>query len=49
MSDGYDAFGKAIEQFFPGGFSPRDEANLIVAYAFRNGPIEDLHAEASSE
>ena len=26
------------------GFSLRDEANAIVAAAFRNGPIEDLHA-----
>ncbi len=34
---------------FPGGFSLRDEANAIVAYAFRNGPIEDLHAGLSSE
>ena len=29
---------------FPGGFTRRDEANAIVAYAFRNGPIEGLHA-----
>src|SRR5436190_2023117 len=28
----------------PGGFTLRDEANAIVAWAFRNGPIEDLHA-----
>lgn len=28
----------------PGRFSRRDEANAIVAYAFRNGPIENLHA-----
>jgi hypothetical protein len=49
MSDGYDAFRKVIEQYFPGGFTLRDEANAIVAYAFRNGPIEDLHAGESSE
>ena len=34
---------------FPEGFTPRDEANAIVAMAFRNGPIEDLHAGRSSE
>lgn len=34
---------------FPGGFTLRDEANAIVAYAFRNGPIEDLHAGKYSE
>jgi hypothetical protein len=27
----------------------RDEANAIVACAFRNGPIEDLHAGKASE
>lgn len=49
MTDGYDAFRKAVEQLFPGGFTLRDEANAIVASAFRNGPIEDLHAGESSE
>jgi hypothetical protein len=34
---------------FPGGFTVRDEANAIVAYAFRNGPLEDLHAGRWSE
>jgi hypothetical protein len=34
---------------FPGGFTVRDEANAIVAYAFRNGPLEDLHAGTWSE
>jgi hypothetical protein len=29
---------------FPPGFTPRDEANALVACAFRNGPIEDLHS-----
>jgi len=49
MNDAYDAFNKAVEQFFPGGFTLRDEANAIVAWAFRNGPIEDLHAGEHSE
>ena len=35
---------KELESHFSGGFSLRDEANAIAAYAFRNGPIEDLHA-----
>jgi hypothetical protein len=26
------------------GFSLRDEANALVAWAFRNGPLEQLHA-----
>ena len=26
-------------------FTLRDEANAICAYAFRNGPIEDIHAD----
>ncbi|MCG8586255.1 MAG: hypothetical protein MI757_16230 [Pirellulales bacterium] len=34
---------------FPGGFTLRDEANAIVAKAFRNGPLEDLHAGEHSE
>jgi hypothetical protein len=33
-----------FEQHFPGGFTIRDEANALVAWAFRNGPLEDLHA-----
>ena len=36
-------------QQFPDGFTLRDEANAIVAQAFRNGPIEDLHAGKPSE
>jgi hypothetical protein len=47
--DGYAAFKKAVEQFWPGGFTPRDEANTIVCMAFRNGPIENLHAGKHSE
>jgi hypothetical protein len=31
-------------QSFSGGFTIRDEANSLVAWAFRNGPLEDLHA-----
>ena len=34
---------------FPGGFTVRDEANALVAWAFRNGPLEDLHAGKHSE
>jgi len=34
---------------FPGGFTLRDEANALVAWAFRNGPLEDLHADKYSE
>lgn len=30
-------------------FTLRDEANAIVACAFRNGPIEDLHSGKDSE
>jgi len=33
---------------FPGGFTLRDEANALTAYAFRNGPLEQLHAGAAS-
>ncbi len=33
---------------YPGGFTLRDEANALTAYAFRNGPLEDLHAGKSS-
>lgn len=29
---------------YPGGFTVRDEANALTAYAFRNGPLENLHA-----
>jgi hypothetical protein len=38
----------AVSHLFQGpsadDFTLRDEANAIVAYAFRNGPIEQLHA-----
>jgi hypothetical protein len=33
-----------LDAAFPGGFTIRDEANALTAYAFRNGPIENLHA-----
>ena len=39
---------QVIESYFPGGFTIRDEANAIVAWAFRNGPLEDLHAGKTS-
>ena len=39
---------RVIEEHFPDGFTLRDEANAIVAFAFRNGPIEDLHAGKAS-
>lgn len=29
----------------PAEFTLRDEANAICAYAFRNGPIENIHAD----
>jgi hypothetical protein len=32
-----------------GTFTMRDEANALVAYAFRNGPLENLHAGQYSE
>lgn len=34
---------------FPDGFTIRDETNALVAWAFRNGPLEDLHAGKHSE
>jgi len=37
-----------IETHFPGGFTLRDEANVLTAFAFRNGPLEDLHSGRSS-
>ena len=38
-----------FEAYFPDGFTIRDEANDLVAWAFRNGPLEDLHAGKQSE
>ena len=37
-----------LERAFPGGFTVRDEANALTAFAFRNGPLENLHAGKSS-
>ncbi len=33
---------------YPGGFTIRDEANALTAFAFRNGPLENLHAGKAS-
>jgi len=33
-----------IAQAYPDGFTLRDEANAIVAFAIRNSQLEDLHA-----
>ena len=38
-----------MAKVFPGGFTVRDEANALAAYAFRNGLLEDLHAGKSSQ
>ena len=38
-----------FKEYFPDGFTVRDEANALVAWAFRNGPLEDLHAGEHSE
>lgn len=38
-----------LSQLFPNGFTLRDEANAIVAWALRSGPLEDLHAGKSSK
>ena len=43
-----DPFPEVIARAFPGGFTIRDEANALTAYAFRNGPLENLHAGKSS-
>ena len=44
-----DEWQESVNEIFPGGFTLRDEANAIVASAFRNGPLEDLHAGEWSE
>src|SRR5437762_14378898 len=36
--------GELCPDAFPGDFTVRDEANALVVWAFRNGPLEDLHA-----
>lgn len=35
---------EVLTMAFPGGFSHRDEANALTAFAFRNGTLEKLHA-----
>lgn len=42
-------FEKRIGDAFKGGFTLRDEANALTAYAFRNTFLEDLHAGEHSE
>ena len=37
-----------LAEAFPGGFSIRDEANALTAFAFRNGPLERLHEGKAS-
>lgn len=37
-----------LSQAFPNGFTIRDEANALTAFAFRNGSLEDLHSGESS-
>jgi hypothetical protein len=37
-----------LTEAFPDGFTIRDEANALTAFAFRNGPLENLHAGKSS-
>lgn len=34
---------EGMKKHFPDGFSIWDEANALVARAFGNGPIENLH------
>jgi hypothetical protein len=40
---------EVMKNFFPDGFTLRDEANAITAYCFRNGFLEDLHAGETPE
>ncbi len=37
-----------LAEAFPGGFTVRDQANALTAFAFRNGLLENLHAGKSS-
>ena len=39
----------SMKELFSDSFTVRDEANALVAWAFRNGPLEDLHAGRHSE
>jgi hypothetical protein len=49
MGDPLEFPRELLELRFPGGFTPRDEANAIVALALRDGPLEHLHAGKTSE
>lgn len=49
MNDTFAIPDAILEEHFPGGFTKRDEANAIVAFAFRNGPLENIHAGKDSE
>jgi hypothetical protein len=40
MSNPCDPVRQEIEKLCPGGITLRDEANVIVALAFRSGPID---------
>ncbi len=40
---------EAMNEHFDGGFTIRDEANALVAWAFRNGPLEKLHQGENSK
>ena len=40
---------KLIKERFPDGFGVRDEANALVAWTIRNGPLEGLHSGEPSE
>ncbi|MCE9552041.1 MAG: hypothetical protein K8T91_01515 [Planctomycetes bacterium] len=48
MATSPESLEELIQKYYPGGFTVRDEANALVAWAFRNGPLEDLHAGAHS-
>jgi hypothetical protein len=48
-TDAVRAISDTFERAFPDGFARRDEANAIVAFAFRNTSLEDLHAGKKSD
>jgi hypothetical protein len=39
-----DSMDRELEAAYAGGFDHRDEANALIAFAVRNGPLENLHA-----
>jgi hypothetical protein len=49
MNESLDALRQAALACVGKSFTLRDEANAIVAYAFRTGPIEELHAGVASD